>query len=78
MHTFIHTFSNEGIVVLRVDLSTNPPTMAQMPREVTKKQQVEYREWLNEVVAPGIVRLCDEEQLATCAEKGLEILEDNP
>ncbi len=73
-HTFIHTFRDEGVLILRVDFSTSPPTMTSLPRTVTKSQQREYQEWLNEVVAPEIVRLCDVAQLVACVDKGLEVL----
>lgn len=73
-HTFIHTFGENGIVVLRVDLSKNPPSMVQIPREVPEAQQAEYREWVNHTVAPQIVALCSVEQKMACAKKGLEML----
>ncbi len=72
-HTFVHTFRDGSVLALYVDVSTTPMSITSSCK-VLPSQSAEYNRWLNEVIAPELVRLSSVAQLEACAQKGLEVL----
>lgn len=73
LHQFFCSFSPTETLTLAVDMSQTPATFAAHPMGLSTKYPTQYRQWLHEVVVPGLVALADQEQVEAFAAKGREV-----
>lgn len=73
IHRFDCSFSPTETLTLAVDMAKTPATFAAHPMGLAAKYPTEYKQWLHDVVVPGLVALADQEQIEAFAAKGRKV-----
>lgn len=73
IHRFDCAFSPTETLTLGVDMAQTPAAFAAHPMGLAAKYPTQYKQWLHEVVVPGLLELAKQEQVEAFAEKGREV-----